>query len=144
VDVEVDAGLDAMVDHEDVTIEFDDRWREHRAHKPPYGGDHRRVAAAQRLAERARHPLGTERPSSASTIASAWTGSRREDVGRVAYALRPTFPPNRPARTTTEGGRHSKRLLFLGPTVLESCGVSVAIGLRLDTPQRGTTLAVTP
>ena len=61
VAVEVDGRLDALVDDERVAVERDERGREHRPHELPHGGAQRAVAAGQRVAELARHPLGAER-----------------------------------------------------------------------------------
>ena len=50
-----------LVDDERVAVERDERGREHRPHELPHGGAERAVAAGERVAELARHPLCAER-----------------------------------------------------------------------------------
>ena len=59
--VEVDGGLDALVDDERVAVERDERGREHRPHELPHGGAERALATGERVAELARHALGPQR-----------------------------------------------------------------------------------
>jgi hypothetical protein len=61
VAVEVDGGLEALIDDERVAVERDERGREHRPHELPHGGEEGAVTAGQCFAQLALHPFGAKR-----------------------------------------------------------------------------------